>query len=50
MFQALKKTEVIQFLADTDQFFLNIAMATGKSNDGRGTYDSTWYSSHCNVP
>ncbi|MTV19327.1 DUF1116 domain-containing protein [Staphylococcus delphini] len=26
-----EKTEVIQFLADTDQFFLNIAMATGKA-------------------
>ncbi|MBG9986928.1 acyl-CoA synthetase FdrA [Facklamia sp. DSM 111018] len=25
------KQEVIQFLADTDQFFLNIAMATGKA-------------------
>ncbi|AXY25045.1 hypothetical protein CL176_02820 [Suicoccus acidiformans] len=25
------KQEVIQFLADTDQFFLNIAMATGKT-------------------
>ncbi|RAA66676.1 hypothetical protein DN475_33165, partial [Burkholderia multivorans] len=24
-----KRTEVIQFLADTDQFFLNVAMATG---------------------
>ncbi|MCD8915934.1 DUF1116 domain-containing protein [Staphylococcus simulans] len=26
-----KRTEVIQFLADTDQFFLNVAMATGKA-------------------
>jgi succinyl-CoA synthetase alpha subunit len=26
-----EKAEVIQFLADTDQFFLNIMMATGKS-------------------
>ncbi len=26
-----QRTEVIQFLADTDQFFLNIAMATGKA-------------------
>lgn len=26
-----EKQEVIQFLADTDQFFLNIAMATGKA-------------------
>lgn len=26
-----KKQEVVQFLADTDQFFLNIMMATGKS-------------------
>ena len=25
-----KRTEVIQFLSDTDQFFLNVAMATGK--------------------
>ncbi|QLK85380.1 DUF1116 domain-containing protein [Staphylococcus sp. 17KM0847] len=25
------KTDVLQFLSDTDQFFLNIAMATGKS-------------------
>ncbi|MGF3076157.1 acyl-CoA synthetase FdrA [Facklamia sp. P12955] len=28
---AKQKQEVIQFLADTDQFFLNIAMATGKA-------------------
>lgn len=28
---AKEKEEVIQFLADTDQFFLNIAMATGKA-------------------
>ncbi|PTJ46624.1 YlbE family protein [Staphylococcus simulans] len=26
-----KRTEVNQFLADTDQFFLNVAMATGKA-------------------
>lgn len=26
-----KRTEVLQFLADTDQFFLNVAMATGKA-------------------
>lgn len=26
-----KRTEVIQFLSDTDQFFLNVAMATGKA-------------------
>ena len=26
-----KRTEVIQFLADTDQYFLNVAMATGKA-------------------
>src|SRR5699024_1996783 len=26
-----KREEVMQFLADTDQFFLNIAMATGKA-------------------
>src|SRR5699024_10854013 len=28
---AEKRTEVLQFLADTDQFFLNVAMATGKA-------------------
>lgn len=28
---AKEKEEVIQFLADTDQFFLNIMMAMGKS-------------------
>ncbi|GGI43024.1 DUF1116 domain-containing protein [Mammaliicoccus stepanovicii] len=27
----VKRTEVLQFLADTDQFFLNVAMATGKA-------------------
>ncbi|MGI2269418.1 DUF1116 domain-containing protein [Staphylococcus cohnii] len=29
--EAEKRTEVLQFLADTDQFFLNVAMATGKA-------------------
>lgn len=35
-----KKKDVIQFLADTDQFFLNIMMATGKAiTDGARTFE-----------
>src|SRR5699024_11597066 len=39
-----EREEVIQFLADTDQFFLNIAMATGKAEIGRASCRERVYS------